>query len=37
VMIGFVVVDALGALWTGIALWRDKKDGALADFPRTSI
>jgi hypothetical protein len=27
-MLGFVVVDALGALWTGLALRRDMKEGA---------
>jgi hypothetical protein len=28
IIIGFVIVDALGALWTAIALWKDKREGA---------
>ncbi len=27
IVIGFVIVDALGALWTALSLWKDKKEG----------
>jgi hypothetical protein len=31
IVIGFVIVDALGALWTGLALRKDRMESAIPD------